>query len=278
MVRAPTFAEREGVKALPRQLELKEVTQELRARVWTLVHLSIETNTKYDAISHVTRAHCWETILTSAWVILDHNFADEFSVKPRELTQYAKAKMMLPYAEFLEFLEFIVQHKSCPHGLVDHLNKQFESCGFAYRIVDGTIVPIANEQMAESFQTAIENLSSGFSGAQQHLKTAASALTAGKYADSVRESIHAVESVACQICPGERTLSAALNEFEKKYHLHPALKHGFVKLYGYASDEQGIRHALIDEEGAKVGEDEALYMLGACASFAAFLSGHLRRQ
>lgn len=278
MVRAPTFAEREGVKALPRQLELREVSQEVRARVWTIIHESIEANTKYDALEHVTRVFVWETILKSTWIRLDHNFSDEFSVKPREIVQYAKSKMLLPYAEFLEFLEFVAQHKSCPRWLVGQLNTQFESCGFAYRIIDGTVVPIANEQMAEAFQCAIEQLNAGFSGAQQHLKAAASSLTAGKYADTVRESIHAVESVACQICPGEGTLGAALNEFEKKYKLHPALKQGFKNLYGYTNDEQGIRHALINEENAQVGEDEALYMLGACASFASFLSSHLRRQ
>lgn len=277
MIRAPTFAEREGVKALPRQLELREVSQEIRARVWTIIHESIEANTKYDSLESVTRVYVWETILKSAWIKVDHKFADEFSAKPRDIAQYAKSKMLVPYAEFLEFLEFIAQHRSCPRSLVGHLNAQFESCGFAYRIVDGIVVPIANEQMAEAFLTAVGKLSAGYSGSAQHLKAAASALTAGKYADSVRESIHAVESVARQICPTGGTLGPALNEFENKYKLHPALKQGFKNLYGYTNDEEGIRHALIDEDDARVGEDEALYMLGACASFAAFLSSHLRR-
>lgn len=36
----------------------------------------------------------------------------------------------------------------------------------------------------------------GLGGARTHLLKAGSSLTAGEYADSVRESIHAVESVA----------------------------------------------------------------------------------
>ena len=43
------------------------------------------------------------------------------------------------------------------------------------------------------------------------------------------------------------------------------------KLYGYTSDEQGVRHAFLDQESSRVGMDEAVYMLGACASFASFL-------
>ncbi len=43
------------------------------------------------------------------------------------------------------------------------------------------------------------------------------------------------------------------------------------KLYGYTSDEQGVRHALLDQEKSRAGMDEAVYMPGACASFASFL-------
>ena len=41
---------------------------------------------------------------------------------------------------------------------------------------------------------------------------------------------------------------------------------------GYTSDEQGIRHALLEQGSANVGLEEALFMFGACASFAAYLT------
>ena len=46
---------------------------------------------------------------------------------------------------------------------------------------------------------------------------------------------------------------------------------------GYTSDEQGIRHALIDQATADVGLDEAMFMFGACASFAAYLANKHRQ-
>ena len=44
-----------------------------------------------------------------------------------------------------------------------------------------------------------------------------------------------------------------------------------VKLYAYTSDEQGIRHALLDQPDPRVAQNEAVFMLGACASFASYL-------
>ena len=43
-------------------------------------------------------------------------------------------------------------------------------------------------------------------------------------------------------------------------------------------DEQGIRHALSDNPQANVGQDEAVFMLGACASFSSYLARKHQRQ
>ena len=68
------------------------------------------------------------------------------------------------------------------------------------------------------------------------------------------------------------TLGPALDSLEKAGVLnHRALKEAFSKLYGYTNDENGIRHALLEEEAAAVDLDDAVFMFGACASFAAYL-------
>ena len=84
---------------------------------------------------------------------------------------------------------------------------------------------------------------------------------------------NAVESVARTIDPeAGKTLGPALKSLEKEGVLnHRALQDGFSKLYGYTSNENGIRHALLDEGAADVDLDEAVFMFGACASFAAYL-------
>ncbi len=117
-------------------------------------------------------------------------------------------------------------------------------------------------------------------GAAAHLRNASECINAGDWAGSVRESIHAVESVARLLDPAaSSTLGPALKALKKDGSLHPALESAFNKLYGYTSDEQGIRHAFLDRADSNVGMDEALFMLSACASFASFLKRkHTARQ
>jgi hypothetical protein len=49
------------------------------------------------------------------------------------------------------------------------------------------------------------------------------------------------------------------------------MKSGFGSLYGYTSDSQGIRHALLDKDAPDVDEADALFMIGACAAFVSYL-------
>lgn len=110
--------------------------------------------------------------------------------------------------------------------------------------------------------------------ASAHMRQAAEHINARQFADSITDSIHAVESVARIIDPkNNKTLGPALDSLERAGLLkHPALKGAFKQLYGYTSNEQGVRHALIDKDAADVGLDEAVFMFGACACFAAYLS------
>ena len=112
----------------------------------------------------------------------------------------------------------------------------------------------------------------GLTGSEAHLRKAAELINQRDWQGSIRESIHAVEAVAVGLAGGDaNTLGAALKSLEKEHPLHPALRDGFSKLYGNTLDEKGIRHALIDKPDSPLGRDEALFMLGACASFASNL-------
>lgn len=59
------------------------------------------------------------------------------------------------------------------------------------------------------------------------------------FADSARESIHAVESV---------DFSKALAKLEARTDIHGGLKRGFTATYGFTSDQQGIRDALLEKD------------------------------
>ena len=136
-------------------------------------------------------------------------------------------------------------------------------------------VPSASKEQGEAAQHAIDTIrKNGLDGAVAHLRQAAEHINAGQYSDSIADSIHTVESVARTIDPkSSKTLQPALRSLQKEGVLkHQALSNAFEKLYGYTSDEDGIRHALLDKSTADVALEEAIFMFGACASFAAYLS------
>ncbi len=88
--------------------------------------------------------------------------------------------------------------------------------------------------------------------------------------------IQAVESVAPLLNEdASATLATALKSLEGKVALHPALKSGSEKLYGYTSDEEGIRHVL-HEGSSDVDLHDGVFLLGACASFFTYLIGKAR--
>ena len=70
------------------------------------------------------------------------------------------------------------------------------------------------------------------------------------------------------------TLHDALKAIEKKELLHSALKEGFIKLYGYTSDADGIRHAMLDKS-KKLTAADARYFLLSCTSFINYLKAKI---
>ena len=70
--------------------------------------------------------------------------------------------------------------------------------------------------------------------------------------------------------------TSARPKLESKTNIHSALKNGFTKTYGFTSDEQGIRHALLEKESPAVDEADALFMIGACSAFVSYLVSKAR--
>jgi len=139
-------------------------------------------------------------------------------------------------------------------------------------VIDNEVLcPIGSETDARSITKAFADLKqAGLAGSREHLRSAAAELTAGNFAGTVRESIHAVES-AVRVLEPSGDFSKALSKLEQKTNIHGALKKGFLSLYGFSSDEQGIRHPLLDKEAPSVDEADAMFMIGACSAFLSYL-------
>ena len=181
-----------------------------------------------------------------------------------------------PFNRVIDLVERIMRHPSCPKGFAQDIGNAFSESHMAYIVVEielPTVFPAATEEEGEAIARGARDLEvAGFSGTLSHLQKAADDFKQGNWAGSIRESSHAVESV-CQQLPGRRTrtVSAALNELQREARIHPALVVMFKKLYGYASNEKGIRHALTAHAEPNVGQEEAVFMLSACAASCSYL-------
>lgn len=265
------FSQRTGLTEAPPQLKLGEVSGELRRLIDYALSKEIERVERYGVNGHYFDGK-WKEVAADFHVIFLQKPASTFENKSytvRKSLENGVAKAR--YGDLFDLVEFFVRHPGCGETLKAELAEAFKLSRAAYRIIDGQVVAIGTEDQAEAFARAVAAADwVGAAAAKRHLVASGVGLRDGNWADSVRESIHAVEAMARKIDPAAKTLGEALKALDKKVRIHGSLKDAFNKLYGFTNDERGIRHALADDT-ANVDETDALFMLGACASFVSYL-------
>ena len=262
-----TFSQAEGLAEVPGALTPEEMPYAFRVQVWSMIYNSIQQS-----------LHLWRIIASILWVKFFNRPLDEFDPQFIQIVRLFKpAVMERPYNEVFDFLTVLLRHEQCPRELPEFVGRCLRHNQMAYYLDTSgspTFVPQSSPEEGAALRDAIGIVkASGMDGARAHLLKAAEAINQKKFPDSVRESIHAVESVA-KVIGGEKckTLRDAIEELKKQGLLtHEALSAGFRKLYGYTSDETGIRHSLLEGADANVDVEEAVFMLGACASFCGYL-------
>ncbi|MBB4122099.1 hypothetical protein GGR30_002028 [Martelella radicis] len=151
-------------------------------------------------------------------------------------------------------------------------NRVFKEENSGYRFVDKVLVQITNEEELAAVGSALDN-SAPFSGVRTHIETAARLLSNRENPDfrnSIKESISAVELVAKNLAGSPAiTLGEVLKVLSPDLSLHPALKEGFSRLYGWTNDDGGIRHAIMDEPNLTLAD--ARLMLVLCSAFSNYL-------
>ncbi|TBE66418.1 AbiJ-NTD4 domain-containing protein [Rhizobium ruizarguesonis] len=266
-----TFEQAMGIEPLPSQLKLDEVSPVLKARLWDAVHTQILKSAKYgnrglldDPMRRVAKRY----MIERANILID-----EWDNGTYELIEIWKKKFApgATYADVLGFIEWFVRALRNPDvaKLIGNI-LTYERA--AYRLEDWNIIPVASPEEGEAIVRAVSlATSSGMEGVRSHISKASTALTAGDYAGSVRESIHAVEAVAFKKTGQTGSFAGALKALNKAEPMHEAFRIALDKLYAYTSNEQGVRHSLFDQGDANVTERDALFMLGICSSFVTYL-------
>jgi hypothetical protein len=259
---------------MPPQLRLGEVSPELRRLLDYYISLEIDRES-YVPYSSAIFTDEWRRVATDLHVLFFKQPPDKFDYSAYQTKQ--RLSLFIQRANIgalFDLVEFFVRHPICSDELKRELAGAFATARAAYRVLDNKyIAAIGTEEQAAAFERAIADTEAMHAtAARKQLVAAAVALRQSDWASSVRESIHAVEAMAVRLAPGTDTLGAALKVLEQRGHLHGGLKAAFGSLYGYSSDQEGVRHALVFSDEVQVDEADALFMLGACASFVSYLA------
>ena len=162
-------------------------------------------------------------------------------------------------------------------SFIKDINRVLEEENAGYRIVGWVISPIINQEEIIEIEKAIFSV---YEPVEKHMKKALayySNIKQPDYENSIKESISAVESLCCIITGlngSQSTLGKTLKYLSDNNGvvIHSALADAFNKLYGFTSDQNGIRHGGIDFTGAS--QAEARFMLVACSAFINYLTAN----
>lgn len=269
------FSQRRGLKRVRTEIQIESMDKALRNGLWNAL-TSHYFDYDYQVLPSKDRAlgmliwEIWQSYFklpvdpmrnswTEAYRFMKHNFMD------------------CEWYEVYDFLEFVVDHY--PNQIANaEFNTEFmEYCNSvlerelsAYRFIGGRITEITSKEEIAEIEEALEV---PLKPVVDHLRTALDLLAdreSPDYRNSIKESISAVEAI-CKIIAGnaKATLGQALKEIEGKVQLHGALKSAFDSLYGYTSDADGIRHALLKEPNLDF--EDAKFMLVSCSAFVNYL-------
>lgn len=166
-----------------------------------------------------------------------------------------------------DFIEFCYQrlvslNDATSRGELDRkFNYILETESSAYRLTGGKVAPITDEIEISAIGEALEYDDI----ARQHLSKALSFISqkpSPDFENTVKEAISAVEALVKQKTGNESaTLSRVINS--EDFLMHASLKKAIDKLYGWASDEAGVRHGSPDK--LTVSHGEAKFALVICS-------------
>ena len=270
-----SFAQRMGLRPVPSLVQKDSLDAETRVELWNLTYnlwgalqSAVSQWDSFNPISENVTAALW------AW-----QFKKPRDEQPRDNAVWAIVKDQIitgNWADALDLIEAIVgfverykTHNSAELAALAEsgYNNTFESFLVGYRFVGFKLIPIDSEMDLQAAKAGLDD-AMPFKGARHHLEQANKLLADRKnpdYPNVIKESISAVESL-CAVITGEHSLGDALKKLEGSgAKIHPALKSAWLKMYGWASDDDGIRHGGI--EAPEADQSLAKYMLVTCSAF-----------
>ena len=280
------FSQRIGLRPVKTLLQVGSIDEPLMNRLW-----NVFLENFYDQLSDVSisgKETFKGNICKHIWKEFFGNRVDQIpkyasgGVYSQGVVQYIEKWIFYKaqWDEVYDFVEFIAQLEQQGSGtnFINNINEALEKEVSGYRLINGCIAEITSEIEIDTIQEALDATTS-LKTVSLHLITALEFLSNKQnpdYRNSIKESISAVEALCKIIAEDENaTMGKALAIIEKKHSLHPTLKEAYNKIYGYTSDANGIRHALLEDD-LPIEFEDAKFMLVSCSAFINYLRTKLK--
>jgi len=288
MARRKLFSQRYGYSPAELPLQLESMNDDLRVRLWnTLAEVLTFFMTNNGIVStRIRQILCREIFDAFLKREADdkcHLGLSIYDVREIKNWYFNEAEWFHVY-DFIEFvwqrLDTTVRYvgdiyeKSRIERVLEEfylsINRVLEEEYAGYRLIDGEIVPVTSEVEIQSIAQALKSTELGrFNTSREHLKKALSLFSdreAPDYENSIKEAVSALEGLARELTgKSNATLGEAIPDLGKRLKLHPALIEAIKKLYGYASDESGIRHSKKEGRPSPTQADARLILVLASA-------------
>lgn len=276
-----SFSERYGFVS-ERSIQIDSVDEPLRNRLWNYF-FNEEFVEKYRGLLNSSWKSSKYGIVEDMLDLLGYRYENpDFGTgdlhNKRTLEEFL---ITCDWNRVYDFIEKYLSLLSTEDELrvASELNELLEEEKSGYRIIRETnngescflVSPITDNWELDSIQEATN---SGLRSVDVSMQKALALYSDRKtpdYANSIKESISAVESMLTHTTGKEATLSSNLKQLDKlNLDLHPAFKEALGKLYGFTSDSSGIRHGGYSEP-LHATEQNARFMLVICSAFINYL-------
>lgn len=258
------FSEREGFVKIRDEIQIESMDENLRNSFWNIL---LNRYKKYPSLLNEIFIKLWINLFKKPIDAISTNISKRLAI----LRQYFFTADWYIVYDIIEFFANNTRGINQSNFINDCnyvLNRELSG----WRFIGTYISRITEEQEIAEIEEALA-LEKPFKPVSNHVNEALKLFSdkgTPNYANVIKESISAVEAM-CKIIMEDKNarLGHVLKLLQDKINLHPALSKAYDNIFGYTSDADGIRHALLEE--SNLAFEDAKFMLVSCSAFVNYL-------
>ncbi|MDX1902271.1 MAG: hypothetical protein SFW66_09800 [Gammaproteobacteria bacterium] len=278
------FSRRMGLTAiLPVQKE--SIDEALKNGAWTIVYEFLREGVESSLTGY--EAPQWRgkqgQFIRSIWLNFFKLPADSISWNPNKDIAYLRKEFFnFEWSKFYDFIEHFASLEDDYNRkkLIKSFNKVFEQENSAYGFVNDQII----EKISQSEIASVEATKNLPNTSFEHIKKSSQLLfdrDKPDYRNSVKESVSALEAFMRETTKSDKHLGDILRFNNLDWmNAHPSLKIAIkdfmTKIYGYSSDESGVRHSL-KEKHREITKEEAWFILVEASALMNYIQSCIKK-